>query len=101
MSGNQCAVPDCKSPLIIGDTVVGEICHIRARRKGGSRHDPQLTAAQKDEFENLILLCSTCHKLIDSNPADYSSEWLLSIKASHERTAPQPLTFQLPMSVTP
>lgn len=95
MSGNQCAVPDCRSPLIIGDIVVDEICHIRARRKGGARHDPQLTAAQKDQFENLILLCSTCHKLIDSNPADYSSDWLRSIKASHERKAPQPLDLSM------
>jgi hypothetical protein len=95
LSGNLCAIPDCKSPLIIGETVVGEICHIRARRKGGARHDPQLTAAQKDEFENLILLCSTCHKLIDSNPDEYGSEWLRNIKASHERKAPQPLDLSM------
>lgn len=95
MAGNQCAIPDCKSPLVIGDIVVGEICHIRARRKGGARHDPSLSAAQKDEFENLILLCSTCHKIIDSNPDDYSSEWLRSIKATHERKAPQPLDLSM------
>ena len=95
MAGNQCAIPDCKSPLIIGDIVVGEICHIRARRKGGARHDPELTAAQKDQFENLILLCSTCHKIIDSSPNDYSSEWLRSIKATHERKAPQPLDLSM------
>jgi len=95
MSGNQCAIPDCKSPLIIGDVVVGEICHIRARRKGGARHDSGLTAAEKDQFENMILLCSTCHKLIDSSPGEYSSEWLKSVKASHERRAPQPLDLSM------
>src|SRR5262249_22322863 len=80
---------------IIGDIVVGEICHIRARRKGGARHDPQLTAVAKDQFENLILLCSTCHKLIDSSPVDYTSNWLSSIKVSHECKAPQPIDLSL------
>jgi hypothetical protein len=95
MSSNQCAIPDCKSPLIISEVVVGEICHIRARRKGGARHDPELTTDKKDQFENLILLCSTCHKLIDSCPDEYTSEWLRSIKASHERKAPQPLDLSM------
>jgi hypothetical protein len=95
MSSNRCAMPDCKSPLIIGNVVVGEICHIRARRKGGARYDPTLTASEKDQFENLILLCSTCHKLIDSNPDDYGSEWLRSMKAAHERKAPQPLDLSI------
>jgi hypothetical protein len=95
MSSNQCAIPDCRSPLIIGDVVVGEICHIRARRKGGARHDPDMTADRRDQLENLILLCGTCHKLIDSNPGAYSSDRLLSIKASHERKAPQPLDLSM------
>ncbi|MGA3180255.1 MAG: HNH endonuclease [Verrucomicrobiota bacterium] len=95
MSSNRCAIPECKSPLIIGEVVVGEICHIRARRKGGARHDPELTAEEKDQFDNLILLCSTCHKLIDSCPGEYTSEWLRSIKASHERKAPQPLDLSM------
>ncbi len=91
MSRNQCASPDCEAPLIIDNVVVGDICHIRARRKGGARFDPNMTAAQKDQFENLILLCSTCHKLIDMQPSAYPSEWLQSIKATHERKAQQPL----------
>jgi hypothetical protein len=95
MSGNRCAIPDCKSPLIIGDVVVGEICHIRARRKGGARFDATLTQEQKDAFENLILLCSTCHKLIDSSPDEYSSQWLRSMKISHEQRAPQPLDLSM------
>ncbi len=95
MSSNKCAIPDCKAPLIIGEVVVGEVCHIKARRKGGARHDPTLTAAEKDAFENLVLLCSTCHKLIDSCPDEYSSEWLRSIKASHESKAPQPLDLSM------
>jgi len=95
MSTNQCAIPDCKSPLIIGDVVVGEICHIRARRKGGARFDPSLTPDEKDDFANLLLLCSTCHKLIDSSPDEYTAEWLRQVKATHEQKAPQPLDLSL------
>ena len=64
LSRNQCTMPDCESPIIIGEAVVGEICHIRARGKGGARYDSSLTAAQKDDFENLTLLCGTCHTLV-------------------------------------
>jgi len=88
MSRNQCAMPDCKSPLIIGDVVVGEICHIRARRKGGARYDPSMAPAQNAAFENLLLLCGTCHKLIDAAPNEYSADWLESIKRGHEGLTP-------------
>lgn len=95
MSGNKCAMPDCKSPLVIENVVVGEICHIRARRKGGPRYDPAITQSQRDEFENLILLCSTCHKLIDSNPSEYSVEWLRNIKWVQEQKAQLPLELSI------
>ena len=95
MSNNQCAIPDCKSPLIIGDVVVCEICHIRARRKGGARYDATLTEVQKDHFDNLILLCGTCHKLIDSSPDEYRADWLHQVKTAHERRAPQPLDLSM------
>lgn len=91
MSRNQCAMPDCKSPIIIGETVVGEICHIRAKRKGGSRFDASLTSEQRDEFRNLILLCSTCRKLVDASPDEYTSEWLQSVKQTHERQTQEPI----------
>lgn len=87
-SHNQCAMPRCKAAIIIGNCVVGEICHIRARRKGGTRYDPNLTAEQKDDFHNLILLCRTCHKLIDGDCKTYTVELLEDIKEMHERGVP-------------
>lgn len=91
MSRNQCALLDCKSPVIIGDTVVGEICHIRAGRNGGPRFDPSLTPEQRDEFQNLILLCGTCHTLVDASPDEYSTEWLQAVKQTHERQTQEPV----------
>jgi hypothetical protein len=83
-SQNQCAMPKCTSPILIGSTVVGEICHIRARRKNGPRFDPLLTSAQRDEYPNLILLCATCHKRVDSEPHTFTVDLLAEIKEFHE-----------------
>jgi hypothetical protein len=85
-SQNQCAIPQCTGPIVVGETVVGEICHIRARRKNGPRFDPSLTLTQRDTYENLLLLCRTCHKLIDSNEKTYSVELLSDIKAIQDNS---------------
>ena len=85
-SHNECALPDCKAALVIGETVPGESCHIRARRKGGARYDPTLTEEQKNGAANLILLCPTCHTLVDKDKRGaFPVAWLESVKARHER----------------
>jgi len=83
-SQNLCAMPQCNSPILIGDTVVGEICHIRARRKNGPRFDLSITLKQRNDFSNLILLCGTCHKRVDASPAIFTAELLTDIKTIHE-----------------
>jgi hypothetical protein len=82
---NECAMPRCTSPLVVGDYVLGEICHIRARRKTGPRYDPMLSAKDRDELANLILLCPTCHTFVDKNPKTYTIKVLLDIKELHKR----------------
>jgi len=85
-SQNKCANPDCYSPLVIDELVLGEICHIRARRKGGPRYDSKLTEPEKNGAGNLILLCPTCHTLADKDKTGaFSVEWLEEIKKEHER----------------
>lgn len=91
LSRNQCAMPRCVSPLVVGETVVGELCHIRARRKAGPRYDPAMTAAERDGSENLVLLCSTCHKLVDADPDRFTPERLAEIKRAHEAQEPERL----------
>jgi len=83
-SQNQCAMPKCTAPIVVGDVVVGEICHIKARRKNGPRYDPTLTLSQRNAYGNLLLLCRTCHKLIDSNRETYSVELLDDLKEMQE-----------------
>ncbi len=77
-------MPRCPAPIVIGDVVFGEICHIKARRKKGPRYDPSFTLAQRNAYENLLLLCRTCHKLIDADEKTYSVNVLTDIKAAQD-----------------
>jgi len=78
-------MPGCTGAIIVGETVVGEICHIRARRKKGPRFDSDLSLAERNAYENLLLLCRTCHRLIDSDEVKYSVELLSDIKVIQEK----------------
>lgn len=83
-SSNRCAMPKCTSPIILNGIPVGEICHIKARNKKGPRYDETLSAVEKDAYPNLLLLCRTCHKLVDSDEKTYTPELLADIKSMHE-----------------
>lgn len=91
-SGNKCAIPWCEAHLVVGDHAIAEICHIRARSKGGPRYDAALTAKEKDAFKNLILLCPTHHTEVDKSPAKYTVDILDEIKEMHERGEEKEIT---------
>ncbi|MCH7778233.1 MAG: hypothetical protein IH878_17140 [Gemmatimonadetes bacterium] len=55
-----------------------------AKSPSGPRTSHKLPRAQRDEYDNIILLCPSCHALIDKNPKEYSVEMLQSWKARHE-----------------
>ena len=84
-SGNMCAMPDCKHVLIDEDgTWIGEVAHIYAASDGGPRANSSLSSEDRRNAENLILLCSNCHKKIDKNVKQYPAEKLFQIKEEHE-----------------
>lgn len=84
-SSNKCAMPKCSAKLVVGDVFIGEIAHIKARNKKGPRYDAALSAEDKDSLSNLVLLCPTCHTLVDKSPQTYSVDLLMEIKEIHER----------------
>jgi len=86
LSGNKCYFPRCNNQIVdIGNgSVVGEICHIKAKKKRGSRYDEDLTDEEINAFENLILMCRLHHKIIDDDPVSYTVQRLLEIKSQHE-----------------
>ena len=89
-SGNRCAMQDCHRELIINSTendqnsIIGVMAHIKGEKLNSSRYDPQMTDKQRNCYENLILLCSNCHKVIDDQPNTYTVEKLHEIKGNHE-----------------
>ncbi|MDR2001939.1 MAG: hypothetical protein LBQ74_02815 [Prevotella sp.] len=83
LSGNKCAFENCNNNLVIGDTLIGEICHIEAAEPGGSRWNKALDDELCRDFNNLILMCPNCHTLIDSDEKKYTTDLLMSWKKRH------------------
>jgi hypothetical protein len=83
-------MPDCRIELIADATeydpivIIGEIAHVAAASDGGPRADADLSIADRNDYENLILLCQNCHARIDGQPGGYSVAHLKEIKAVHE-----------------
>lgn len=102
-SGNRCAFPSCEQRLVeptadhAEDTVVGEECHIVARRDSAqvARSVSLLTAeerelyasliADRNGFENLVLMCRVHSAVIDDVAQRYSVAAVLEMKRAHER----------------
>src|SRR5262245_46442332 len=83
-----CSNPQCKKDLTIilaqrASYNIGEMAHIIARSTGGPRGQ---NAAGADTYDNLILLCPTCHTLVDKGPSEYPTDKLLRWKSEHEKS---------------
>ncbi|MDP1977645.1 HNH endonuclease [Undibacterium sp.] len=91
LSMNRCAFTDCQNSIIdpITQTVTGEVCHIKAQNPGGLRYDENQTAKDRHSIQNLILMCSMHHAIIDAreNEKTYTTEHLLKLKTMHEAKA--------------
>jgi hypothetical protein len=64
--------------------VVGEEAHIVARNDDGPRGESSLSEEQRDEYANLILLCSRHHTIVDQRPDEYPVHDLQQFKSRHE-----------------
>jgi hypothetical protein len=85
LSGNQCANPACATVLINANgTLVADVCHIKAEKPGGARYDKKLSADKRRAAENLVLLCGTCHTLVDREPRKYTVKVLTNWKRDRE-----------------
>lgn len=86
-SGNRCAL--CHTELVgysnatYQDVIIGEECHIISSSPKGPRHNTNIKIGF-DDYDNLILLCSIHHKVIDEQVDVYTVPTLLLIKSQHE-----------------
>src|SRR6478609_9114260 len=86
-SGGRCA--NCgKEILVEGRTgkafPLAEQAHITGRSPRGPRGKSKASPAEREDASNYILLCPTCHMIIDKNPGDWPVERLREIKRKHE-----------------
>jgi len=91
-AGGICSYPGCYKPLIRspespGDphAVLGEVAHIIGHSEEGPRGEGAFCGADRDAPENLLLLCTEHHTLIDQQSERYSPAHLSSMKDEHER----------------
>lgn len=81
----------CRRDLVGGrpgaESNLSEIAHIRGVAGGSARHDPSMNPDDVNKHSNLILLCPVCHKIVDDDPAAYTTDRLEKIKLDHEKWA--------------
>lgn len=89
-SGNICAFPNCRK-LLTADAspvdrpvVLGDVAHIIGESIAGPRGASPMPLNERNRYENLILLCTQHHQLVDAQPQTYTVEWLRRIKEEHE-----------------
>lgn len=99
-SGNRCAICKIELTPVGSKSLLGEMAHIIADKPKGPRGESHLTPEQRDEYDNLILLCPTHHTLIDKNEEEWTVEKLKFIKLEHENWVQNQLT-QNNISINP
>lgn len=88
-SGGYCAKPDCHADLFPffknGEiTNIEELAHIIGKRVKGPRGINPLPLNNRDESKNILLLCPTCHTIIDKNPKLFPVNKIIEWKKNHE-----------------
>ncbi|NOI83065.1 HNH endonuclease [Vibrio tubiashii] len=81
-----CSNPTCRKELtrileFEKSTSIGEMAHIIARSEGGPRG---VEGGGSNSYENLVLLCPTCHTEADKAPEEFPIEMLHSWKKQTE-----------------
>src|SRR4051794_30247438 len=84
-----CYFAGCEVPIITvveGRHVVAvEIAHIRGAKPGSARYDAAMTDAERAAFDNLVLMCTPHHKVVDRlEPEKYPVETLQEWKTANE-----------------
>ena len=87
-SGGYCGNPRCHCELLpffdTGEiTNIEEMAHIIGHKEDGPRGEDEMPISERDEFDNLILLCPNCHTTIDKNPQLYPKATIREWKRNH------------------
>ena len=73
------------------DSIVGDECHIISGSQNGPRFISNVLD-NLDNYNNLILLCKTHHKIVDDQPHTYTTELLREMKKKHVKWVQETLS---------
>ena len=87
-SAGYCQNPDCLRGLFLelekNSIHIAEMAHIFAANDKGPRANKLLDDAARGDFNNLILLCPSCHTIVDKSPADFPDALITAWKGDHD-----------------
>lgn len=87
-SGGYCQNPGCRADLhaLASETTVAELAHIIPASPRGPRSAEGVGATREDRADpsNILVLCPTCHTLIDKAPTSYPAAVLREWKTSSQ-----------------
>ena len=89
VAGGRCEFDNCNRYLLQHHVThlhgtFAEMAHIVAFSSSGPRGESELSSDERNDISNLMLLCPTCHKLIDDNAELYTVDTLKEFKRYHE-----------------
>ena len=95
-----CSMPDCRRKLTMDNQeetaslTLGEMCHIvgETNSEKSPRGISKLPEEDRNNYSNLVLLCSHHHTEIDKNETDWPVEILHKVKDDHELWVEETLT---------
>ena len=99
-AGGRCSNPNCRRVLVhrpdeaADPSLIGEVCHIKAKGVGGPRYDENYPEEFRESYDNLLLMCRIDHKIIDDRPDIYTVEELRKLKSEHEAWVDSQLSSQ-------
>ncbi len=76
--------------------VLGVMAHIEGENEGSARFNSMLPVPDRAKYDNLILLCPTCHETIDKDPMTYTVERLRTSKTAHETFVSDSINTTMP-----
>lgn len=85
-----CYKPDCSTGslwYVVDDATtvkLAEVAHMIAAGEEGPRADPEASEEQLTHFDNLLLLCPTCHTIVDRASEVFTLAVIRKWKTAHE-----------------
>jgi hypothetical protein len=88
-SGGYCQNPACNSDIYQyfenGEiNSIEELAHIIAQQDNGPRGTTNEEINDRDEYANLLVLCPSCHTMVDKSPEQFPVSMLRNWKTNHE-----------------